>query len=42
MTVAGSLGLSDILIDGDDIYWTEARPREAGRCVVVRRAPDGR
>ncbi len=39
--VAESIGLSDVLVDGDDIYWIEARPREAGRCVVVRRASDG-
>ena len=41
LIVAESIGLSDILIDGDDIYWIEARPREAGRCVVVRRTADG-
>ena len=42
LIVAESIGLSDILIDGDDIYWIEARPREAGRCVVVRRTADGK
>jgi dipeptidyl aminopeptidase/acylaminoacyl peptidase len=26
--------------DGDDIYWTETRPTEGGRTVIVRRAPD--
>jgi dipeptidyl aminopeptidase/acylaminoacyl peptidase len=41
LIVAESIGLSDILIDGDDIYWIEARPQEAGRCVVVRRTTDG-
>jgi hypothetical protein len=41
LIVAKSIGLSDILVDGDDIYWTEARPSEAGRCVVVRCARDG-
>jgi dipeptidyl aminopeptidase/acylaminoacyl peptidase len=41
LIVAESIGLSDILVDGDDIYWIEARPREAGRCVVVRCARDG-
>lgn len=29
-------------IDGDDIYWVEMRPAEAGRYVVVRRTPEGR
>jgi dipeptidyl aminopeptidase/acylaminoacyl peptidase len=27
--------------DGDDLYWSELRPDEAGRIVVCRRAPDG-
>src|SRR5918993_1510160 len=28
-------------IDGDDVYWIENRPEEAGRSVVVRRSVDG-
>jgi dipeptidyl aminopeptidase/acylaminoacyl peptidase len=28
-------------IDGDDIYWIENRPEEAGRSVIVRRSADG-
>ena len=28
-------------IDGDEIYWIEGRPAEAGRSVLVRRAADG-
>ena len=28
-------------IDGDDVYWIENRPEEAGRSVIVRRAADG-
>ena len=27
--------------DGDDLYWSELRPYEAGRIVVCRRAADG-
>src|SRR2546423_2663332 len=27
--------------DGSDLYWTESRPQEGGRQVLVRRAPDG-
>ncbi|HSS61968.1 MAG TPA: prolyl oligopeptidase family serine peptidase [Candidatus Limnocylindrales bacterium] len=27
--------------DGDDLYWSELRPSEAGRIVVCRRDPDG-
>jgi dipeptidyl aminopeptidase/acylaminoacyl peptidase len=39
--VAGVIGLSQIQLDGDDIYWVEQRPAEAGRNVVVRRRADG-
>ncbi|MDQ2692639.1 MAG: S9 family peptidase [Chloroflexota bacterium] len=28
-------------IDGEDIYWIETRPHEAGRYVVMRRTPGG-
>src|SRR2546429_1873371 len=39
--VAGVVGLSQIQLDGDDIYWVEGRPADAGRYVIVRRGPDG-
>jgi len=39
--VSGVIGLSQIQLDGDDIYWVEQRPAEAGRYVVVQRRPDG-
>jgi dipeptidyl aminopeptidase/acylaminoacyl peptidase len=35
------VGVVSPRIDGDDIYWIENRPAEAGRSVVVRRAQDG-
>ncbi len=38
--VAGVIGLSQIQLDGDDIYWVEGRPAEAGRNVIVRRRLD--
>ena len=41
LIVGESIGLGDILVDGPDIYWIEARPSESGRNVLVRRAPDG-
>ena len=41
MIVAGSVGIGEIRLDGEDIYWTEMRPSEGGRNVVVRRAPGG-
>ena len=36
LIVAQSIGLSEVRIDGDEIYWLESRPHEAGRYVVVR------
>ncbi len=39
--VGDSIGLAEPWIDGDDTYWLEARPSEAGRRVLVRSALDG-
>ncbi len=39
--VEATVGLSQVAVDGDDIYWSESRPLEAGRVVVVRNGPDG-
>ena len=40
--VAGSeIGLEQIRIDGDDIYWIERRAHEGGRKVIVRRLMNG-
>jgi dipeptidyl aminopeptidase/acylaminoacyl peptidase len=39
---SASIGLDQVAVDGDDIYWIEMRPAEGGRSVLVRRAPDGR
>lgn len=36
-----SVRLGEPWIDGDEVYWTESRPAEAGRSVLVRRAADG-
>ena len=41
LIVAESVGLGQIALDGDDVYWVELRPLEAGRQVVVKRTPDG-
>ena len=38
LIVGETLGLGDIRVDGDDIYWIEGRPGEGGRNVLVRRA----
>ncbi len=39
--VAESIGISSVAMDGDAILWTESRPSEGGRYVIVRRASDG-
>ncbi|MGH2543944.1 MAG: TolB family protein, partial [Ardenticatenaceae bacterium] len=41
LIVAESIGIGQIAMDGDDIYWIEQRPSEGGRNVIVRRTPDG-
>jgi len=30
-----------IALDGDDVYWVEVRPADAGRCVIVKRTANG-
>jgi dipeptidyl aminopeptidase/acylaminoacyl peptidase len=41
LIVAGTIGLGQIALDGDDVYWVEQRPTESGRNVIVRSSPDG-
>ena len=41
LIVGESVGLGQIALDGDDVYWVEMRPSEGGRNVVVRLGPDG-
>lgn len=41
LIVAESIGLGQIVCDGADIYWSEMRPQEKGRYVVVRYTADG-
>ena len=36
-----SFGLAQVAIDGDDLYWTETRPWEGGRSVIVRQSAGG-
>jgi dipeptidyl aminopeptidase/acylaminoacyl peptidase len=42
LIVSESIGLGQVAIDGEDIYWVEGRPAEGGRNVIVRRTADGR
>jgi dipeptidyl aminopeptidase/acylaminoacyl peptidase len=36
-----AIGLSGLCVDGQDLYWLEARPSENGRTVLCRRKTDG-
>jgi dipeptidyl aminopeptidase/acylaminoacyl peptidase len=37
-----AIGLGQIALEDDDVYWIESRPNEEGRSVIVRRSADGR
>src|SRR5881296_3642450 len=41
LIVKESIGLSQVKLAGDDVYWIEMRPSEAGRQVVVWQKSDG-
>lgn len=34
--VGGSVGISEVVPDGDDIWWAESRPSEGGRTALMR------
>lgn len=39
--VSEAVRLGEPWVDGDDVYWIEGRPEEAGRSVLVRHGVDG-
>jgi dipeptidyl aminopeptidase/acylaminoacyl peptidase len=41
LLVRAAARLGEIVVDGDDVWWSESRPSEGGRSVIVRRAADG-
>jgi dipeptidyl aminopeptidase/acylaminoacyl peptidase len=41
LVAAGEIGLEQVKLDGNDIYWIERRSQEGGRKVIVRRSADG-
>ena len=41
LIVAQSIGLTDIRLDGRNIFWLEGRPQEQGRFVIVRAGTKG-
>lgn len=42
MLTLGAAVPTELTVDGDDLYWLELRPREAGRYALYRRREDGR
>ncbi len=40
LIVSETIGLGEIALQGDDIYWVEMRPTEGGRNVVMRRTSE--
>ena len=42
LIVSETVSLGQIALDGDYIYWSESRPAEAGRNVIVRWSMDGK
>jgi len=42
LIVKGSVGLGQLAFDGDDVLFTEIRPAEKGRSVLVRGLRTGR
>lgn len=36
LLVSGAVGISEVIADGNDVYWAENRPSEAGRAAIVR------
>jgi dipeptidyl aminopeptidase/acylaminoacyl peptidase len=42
LITAKTIGLVQHCIDGEDIYWSELRPLEEGRYVIMHRRPDGK
>jgi dipeptidyl aminopeptidase/acylaminoacyl peptidase len=41
LVVRAAARLGEVVVDGDDVWWSESRPGEGGRSVIVRRSPDG-
>ncbi|MEM7333786.1 MAG: S9 family peptidase [Chloroflexota bacterium] len=40
LIVTGSIRLNSIVLDGEDVYWTEGRPSENGRSAIIKWSPE--
>ena len=41
LVVRAAARLGEVVVDGEDVWWSESRPTEGGRSVIVRRSADG-
>ncbi|HEX7096554.1 MAG TPA: S9 family peptidase [Acidimicrobiales bacterium] len=41
LVVQGAATITEVVVDGDDVWWAEARPTEGGRVAVLRRDRSG-
>jgi len=41
LIASATIGLGQIKLDGESVYWIEMRPQEAGRNAIVRHTPGG-
>ncbi len=41
LIVAATIGLGEVALDGETVYWLESRPEEGGRSVLMRRSRSG-
>jgi len=41
LIASATIGLGQIKLDGEDVYWIEMRPQEGGRNAIVRHTPGG-
>jgi dipeptidyl aminopeptidase/acylaminoacyl peptidase len=39
--VEGAATITEVVVDGDDVWWAETRPSERGRTAIMRRRRDG-
>ena len=40
LIVKDAIGIDEIQLYHDDVYWIEKRPTESGRCVIVQHKSD--
>jgi dipeptidyl aminopeptidase/acylaminoacyl peptidase len=41
LVIAGAVGIGEVAVGDDDIWWSELRPEQGGAVVVVRHTPGG-